>query len=288
MANKFKLESIMFTETLNKLKLNEQETVKMLVGFLRDEISKVGIKKSVLGLSGGIDSSLSAFLAASAMGPENVTGVIMPYRLSSPKSEEDARAVAKACGIKIKVVDISKQIDAYFELYKDASELRKGNKMARERMTILYDHSAMLNALVVGTSNKTELLLGYGTLFGDMASALNPLGDLFKTQVRQLSRYLGVPSQVVEKAPSADLWAGQTDEQELGYTYEEADAVLYMLVDCRFSVQDVIDDGFDENLVKGISRLIMVSQYKRRLPLIAKIGPRTIDRDFRYSRDWGN
>lgn len=278
----------MFSETLNKLQLNESETIGMLIGFLRDEISKVGVKKSVLGLSGGIDSSLSAFLAAKAMGPENVTGVIMPYRLSSPKSEEDARAVAKACGINIKVVDISRQVDAYFELYKEAGELRKGNKMARERMTILYDHSAMLNALVVGTSNKTELLLGYGTLFGDMASALNPLGDLFKTQVRQLSRYIGVPSQVVEKPPSADLWAGQTDEEELGYTYEEADAVLFMLVDCRFSVQDLIEDGFDENLVKGISRLIMASQYKRRLPLIAKIGPRTIDRDFRYSRDWGN
>ena len=278
----------MFSETLNKLQLNESETIGMLIGFLRDEISKVGVKKSVLGLSGGIDSSLSAFLAAKAMGPENVTGVIMPYRLSSPKSEEDARAVAKACGINIKVVDISRQVDAYFELYKEASELRKGNKMARERMTILYDHSAMLNALVVGTSNKTELLLGYGTLFGDMASALNPLGDLFKTQVRQLSRYIGVPSQVVEKPPSADLWAGQTDEEELGYTYEEADAVLFMLVDCRFSVQDLIEDGFDENLVKGISRLIMASQYKRSLPLIAKIGPRTIDRDFRYSRDWGN
>ena len=278
----------MFSETLNKLQLNESETIGMLIGFLRDEISKVGVKKSDLGLSGGIDSSLSAFLAAKAMGPENVTGVIMPYRLSSPKSEEDARAVAKACGINIKVVDISRQVDAYFELYKEASELRKGNKMARERMTILYDHSAMLNALVVGTSNKTELLLGYGTLFGDMASALNPLGDLFKTQVRQLSRYIGVPSQVVEKPPSADLWAGQTDEEELGYTYEEADAVLFMLVDCRFSVQDLIEDGFDENLVKGISRLIMASQYKRRLPLIAKIGPRTIDRDFRYSRDWGN
>ena len=278
----------MFSETLNKLQLNASETIGMLIGFLRDEISKVGVKKSVLGLSGGIDSSLSAFLAAKAMGPENVTGVIMPYRLSSPKSEEDARAVAKACGINIKVVDISRQVDAYFELYKEASELRKGNKMARERMTILYDHSAMLNALVVGTSNKTELLLCYGTLFGDMASALNPLGDLFKTQVRQLSRYIGVPSQVVEKPPSADLWAGQTDEEELGYTYEEADAVLFMLVDCRFSVQDLIEDGFDENLVKGISRLIMASQYKRRLPLIAKIGPRTIDRDFRYSRDWGN
>ena len=141
----------MFSETLNKLQLNESETIGMLIGFLRDEISKVGVKKSVLGLSGGIDSSLSAFLAAKAMGPENVTGVIMPYSVSSPKCEEDARVVAKACGFNIEVVDISRQVDAYFELYKEAGELRKGNKMARERMTILYDHSAMLNALVVGT-----------------------------------------------------------------------------------------------------------------------------------------
>ena len=259
----------------------------LLSGFIRDEVSKVGVKKLVLGLSGGIDSALSAILAAAAMGAENVTGVIMPYRLSNPQSEADARAVAAASGIHIKVVDISPQVDAYYERFPDADNLRRGNKMARERMTILYDHSAMLGALVVGTSNKTELLLGYGTLFGDMASAVNPIGDLFKTQVRQLSRHVGVPVQVVEKAPSADLWVGQTDEQELGYTYEVADAVLYRMIDCRYAREELLGEGFPPELVDGIQRLVQRSQYKRRLPLIAKLSQRTIDRDFRYARDWG-
>lgn len=272
---------------MEELELDAGLAVGLLSGFIRDEVSKVGVRKLVLGLSGGIDSALSAFLAARAMGPENVTGVIMPYRLSNPQSEKDARAVAGACGVRFEVVDISPQVDAYFERFPDADNLRRGNKMARERMTILYDHSAMLGALVVGTSNKTELLLGYGTLFGDMASAVNPLGDLFKTQVRQLSRFLGVPARVVDKAPSADLWAGQTDEEELGCAYETADAVLYRMIDCRFTPGELAEEGFAPGLIDGIRRLVQRSQYKRRPPLIAKISQRTIDRDFRYARDWG-
>ncbi len=272
---------------MEELELDAGLAVGLLSGFIRDEVSKVGVRKLVLGLSGGIDSALSAFLAARAMGPENVTGVIMPYRLSNPQSEKDARAVAGACGVRFEVVDISPQVDAYFERFPDADNLRRGNKMARERMTILYDHSAMLGALVVGTSNKTELLLGYGTLFGDMASAVNPLGDLFKTQVRQLSRFLGVPARVVDKAPSADLWAGQTDEEELGCAYETADAVLYRMIDCRFTPGELAEEGFAPGLIDDIRRLVRRSQYKRRPPLIAKISQRTIDRDFRYARDWG-
>lgn len=272
---------------MEELELDAGLAVGLLSGFIRDEVSKVGVRKLVLGLSGGIDSALSAFLAARAMGPENVTGVIMPYRLSNPQSEKDARAVAGACGVRFEVVDISPQVDAYFERFPDADNLRRGNKMARERMTILYDHSAMLGALVVGTSNKTELLLGYGTLFGDMASAVNPIGDLFKTQVRQLSRFLGVPARVVDKAPSADLWAGQTDEEELGCAYETADAVLYRMIDCRFTPGELAEEGFAPGLIDGIRRLVQRSQYKRRPPLIAKISQRTIDRDFRYARDWG-
>lgn len=272
---------------MEELELDAGLAVGLLSGFIRDEVSKVGVRKLVLGLSGGIDSALSAFLAARAMGPENVTGVIMPYRLSNPQSEKDARAVAGACGVRFEVVDISPQVDAYFERFPDADNLRRGNKMARERMTILYDHSAMLGALVVGTSNKTELLLGYGTLFGDMASAVNPIGDLFKTQVRQLSRFLGVPARVVDKAPSADLWAGQTDEEELGCAYEMADAVLYRMIDCRFTPGELAEEGFAPGLTDDIRRLVQRSQYKRRPPLIAKISQRTIDRDFRYARDWG-
>ncbi len=281
------LDEGLIRHAMAELALDSKLAVGLLSGFIRDEVSKVGVKKLVLGLSGGIDSALSAFLAADAMGPNNVTGLIMPYRLSSPQSEEDARAVAKASGVQLRVVDISPQVDSYFGRFPDADNLRRGNKMARERMTILYDHSAMLNALVVGTSNKTELLLGYGTLFGDMASAVNPIGDLFKTQVRQLSRYVGVPAQVVEKAPSADLWAGQTDEQELGYGYEVADAVLYHMIDCRYKREELLGEGFAPGLVDGIQKLVQRSQYKRRLPLIAKLSHRTIDRDFRYARDWG-
>jgi NAD+ synthase len=274
-------------ESLAELELDEVLTAGLLAGFIRDEVTKVGVKRLVLGLSGGIDSALSAFLAARAMGPENVTGVCMPYRLSNPQSEMDARAVAEASGIHYEIVEITAQIDAYFDRYSDADNLRKGNKMARERMTILYDHSASLGALVVGTSNKTELLLGYGTLFGDMASAVNPIGDLFKTQVRQISRHVGVPREVIEKPPSADLWVGQTDEEELGLTYEEVDAILHYIIDLRYSREEILEVGFPDDVVDGIQRLIQRSQYKRRLPLIAKVGQRTIDRDFRYARDWG-
>ena len=281
------LDEGLIRDAMAELALDAGLAAGLLSGFIRDEVSKVGVRKLVLGLSGGIDSALSAFLAASPMGPENVTGLIMPYRVSSPRCEEDAGSVAAASGIRIEVVDISPQVDAYFERFPEADDLRRGNKMARERMTILYDHSAMLGALVVGTSNKTELLLGYGTLFGDMASAVNPIGDLFKTQVRQLSRHVGVPEQVVEKAPSADLWAGQTDEQELGYSYAVADAVLYRMIDCRYTRGELLDEGFPRAIVDGIQGLVQRSQYKRRLPLIAKLSQRTIDRDFRYARDWG-
>jgi len=272
---------------LAELVLDSRLTTDLLVGFLRDEVRKVGVKKIILGLSGGIDSALAAFLAARAMGPGNVHAICMPYRFSNPQSEADAREVASACGIGYEVVEITPQIDTYFERFPDATNLRRGNKMARERMTILYDQSAAHGALVVGTSNKTELLLGYGTLFGDMASAVNPIGDLFKTQVRQISHHVGVPKNVIEKPPSADLWVGQTDEDELGLTYQEVDAIFHYLIDRRYDRREIVELGFSEKVVDGILRLIQRSQYKRRLPLIAKVSHRTIDRDFRYARDWG-
>jgi NAD+ synthase len=179
-------------------------------------------------------------------------------------------------------------VDAYFAMFPDAAQVRRGNKMARERMTILFDHSARVGALVLGTSNKTELLLGYGTLYGDMASALNPLGDLYKSKVWQLARHMGVPPVIVEKHPSADLWVGQTDEKELGFTYQEVDRVLYLLVDRRYEVDELaVEEGLNPEFVRAIAGKIQASQYKRRLPVIAKISSRTIDRDFRYARDWG-
>jgi NAD+ synthase len=259
----------------------------VLLGFIRNETSRVGFSRVVLGLSGGVDSALVAALAVEALGADNVTGVSMPYRLSNPQSLEDATAVARRLGLHQEVVDITPQIDAYFERFPDAGDARRGNKMARERMTILYDLSARDGALVLGTSNKTELLLGYGTIFGDMASALNPIGDLYKSQVWQLALHVDLPENVVRKPPSADLWQGQSDEQELGFEYAQVDRLLYHAVDRRMSRAELLDHGHDPAFVDSVLRRVRLNQYKRRLPVIAKLSLRTIDRDFRYPRDWG-
>jgi NAD+ synthase len=260
---------------------------RVVVAFVRDEVRRVGLDRVVLGLSGGVDSACAAAIAARALGADHVLGVIMPYRTSSPASEADARAAASALGIDVRVVDISPQVDAYFAQASDASKERRGNKMARERMTILYDLSAAERTLVLGTSNKTELLLGYGTLYGDMASALNPIGDLYKTQIWGLAEHLGVPERIVKKAPSADLWEGQTDEHELGFEYAHVDALLYRMVDERWTDAELVAAGFETVLVTRVHAMVRGSQFKRRLPLIAKISERTIDADFRYPRDWG-
>ena len=260
---------------------------RILVAFLRDEVRKVGLERVVVGLSGGVDSSLSAFLAAEALGAEHVLGVRMPYRTSSPDSLEDAAAVIAALGLPSLTVDITKQVDAYFEHFPDAGDRRRGNKMARERMTILYDHSARIGGLVLGTSNKTELLLGYGTIHGDLASAVNPLGDLYKAQVWDLAGHVGVPRPIIEKPPSADLAPGQTDEGDLGFSYEEVDRLLYAMVDLRYEREDLVAAGFAVDFIDRVASRVQRSQFKRRLPVIAKVSTRTIDRDFRYARDWG-
>jgi NAD+ synthase len=260
---------------------------RILTAFIANEIRKVGIERIVVGLSGGVDSAVSAMLAAEALGPTNVLAIKMPYRTSSAESVLHADALIARAGIGAFQVDITPQIDAYFEREADADNMRRGNKMARERMSILYDHSARWKALVLGTSNKTELLLGYGTLHGDMASAVNPLGDLYKTQVWALAAHIGVPAEIIGKQPSADLWTGQTDEAELGFGYREVDALLYLMVDLRYGRAELCDAGFPEAFVRRVSDMVRSSQFKRRLPVIAKISARTIDRDFRYARDWG-
>jgi NAD+ synthase len=272
---------------MHALRLDCETVRKVLTGFIDNEVRKAGFERVVVGLSGGVDSALSAFLAAEALGPQNVWAILMPYRTSSAESVEHAKLAVNTLGVHSLSVDITPMVDAYFAAFPDADHMRRGNKMARERMTILFDHSARLGGLVLGTSNKTELLLGYGTLYGDMASAVNPLGDLYKTQVRQMARHVKVPTVIVEKQPSADLWAGQTDEAELGFTYEEVDKILYLLVDQRYEVADLIAEGFDERFVGAVHHKVRASQYKRRLPVIAKVSARTIDRDFRYPRDWG-
>jgi len=261
--------------------------VEILEGFIREEVHKVGFDRAVVGLSGGVDSSAVTALACRALGADHVVPVIMPFRTSSPSSEADARLVCDVLGAVPEIVDISPQVDDYFSAFPDADRTRRGNKMARERMSILYDRSMEHRALVVGTSNKTELLLGYGTLYGDMASALNPIGDLYKTQVFALARRLDLPERVISKPPSADLWEGQSDEDELGLRYATVDVLLYHLVDERRGRDELVALGFAPEMVDDVVRRVRTSQYKRRPPLIAKLSKRTIDRDFRYPRDWG-
>ncbi len=267
------------------LSFNEPTITSYLVEFLRDEIRKVGFQKAVVGLSGGIDSSLVAFLLKEALGKENVYGLIMPYKSSSKDSIDDALKVIDATGINYKVVDITKMADSYID--NSFSNVRVGNILARLRMIVLFDVAYDIGALVVGTSNKTELLLGYGTWYGDMASSLNPIGDLYKTQVRILSKYLNVPQSIINKKPTADLWVGQSDEEELGFSYDEADLILYHLFDKRLSIDEVKAFGFSEKIIDGISERVRKNQFKRLPPIIAKISTRSINWDFRFLRDWG-
>ena len=256
---------------MNKLDLNLKEVHNELVEFLRENFKKAGFSKAVLGLSGGIDSALVAYLLRDALGKENVLAIMMPYKSSNPDSLNHAKLVVEDLKINAKTIEITNMIDAYFKNEKEASSLRMGNKMARERMSILFDYSSKENALVVGTSNKTEIYLGYSTQFGDSACALNPIGDLYKTNIWDLSRYLKIPNELIEKKPSADLWEGQTDEQEMGLTYKEADQVLYRMLEENKTVEEVLAEGFNKDLVDNIVRRMNRSEYKRRMPLIAKI-----------------
>ena len=256
---------------MNKLDLNLKDIHNELVEFLRENFKKAGFSKAVLGLSGGIDSALVAYLLRDALGKENVLAIMMPYKSSNPDSLNHAKLVIEDLGINSKTIEITDMIDAYFKNEKDASSLRMGNKMARERMSILFDYSSKENALVVGTSNKTEIYLGYSTQFGDSACALNPIGDLYKTNIWDLSRYLKIPNELIEKKPSADLWEGQTDEQEMGLTYKEADQVLYRMLEENKTVEEILAEGFNKDLVDNIVRRMNKSEYKRRMPLIAKI-----------------
>lgn len=269
------------------LSIHTELATRILTGFIHSEITRVGFQRAVIALSGGVDSTLSCYLAVRALGAENVLAVRMPYRTSSSDSLEHAQLVIDQLGIPALTIPITEMVDPLFERFPDMDQVRRGNVMARARMIVIYDQSEAFGGLVVGTSNKTEILLGYSTLYGDSASALNPLGDLYKTQVRQLARAIGVPAAIVDKPPSADLWKGQTDEGELGFTYEQADQLLYLLVDQRYSPQDCIEAGFDESFVKTVVERMRRNHFKRILPPIAKLSNRTIGYDFLYLRDWG-
>lgn len=269
------------------LEINTSLARKVLVSFVREEITRTGLRHAVVGVSGGIDSALSCYLAAEALGPKNVLAVCMPYKHSSPDSLRHAGLVIQATGVQTLTVDITPMVEPIFEQFPKMNSRRKGNVMARERMIVLYDQSAEFGGLVVGTGNKTEIMLGYTTLYGDSACAINPLGDLYKTQVRQLARAIGVPEEIVSKPPTADLWAGQTDEGELGFTYTEADQLLYLLVDERYSPEECVQAGFKKALVERVVETVRRNQFKRVLPPIAKLSHRTVGYDFLYLRDWG-
>ena len=264
----------------------DTDAARRIVGeFIRAQLAQAGFEKVLLGLSGGIDSALVAYLAAEAIGAGNVLAVLMPYKTSSPESRGDAETIVADLGLPSELVDISGIVDGYFDGTRaDATPLRRGNFMARARMMVLYDHSVTWGGLVIGTGNKTEALIGYSTLWGDSASAFNPIGDLYKSQVRQLSAAIGVPDVVITKAPSADLWPGQTDEAEVGFSYAEVDRILFRLVDRRLSLDEVVEDGFERALVERIDRMVAGSEFKRQVPPIAKIGPRTAGIDYLYPR----
>ena len=254
--------------------------------FIRAQLRQAGFERALLGLSGGIDSALVAYLVAEAVGPERLLAVLMPYRTSSPESRADAEEVVRRLGCASELVDISPMVDAYFDAdgRRDASPLRRGNLMARTRMMVLYDHSVTWDGLVVGTGNKTETLIGYTTLWGDGASAFNPIGDLYKSQIRQVAADMDVPAAILGKAPSADLWPGQTDEAEVGFSYAEVDRILFRLVDRRRSIEEVVAEGFERATVERVDRMVAGAEFKRQVPPIAKIGPRTAGIDYLYPR----
>jgi len=263
----------------------DTDVARRVIGeFIRGQLRQAGFERTVLGLSGGIDSALVAYLVAEAIGPDRLLCVLMPYRTSSAASTDDAKEVVRRLGAASEVVDISPMVDAFFATDADASSIRRGNVMARQRMTVLYDRSVTWGGLVVGTGNKTESLIGYTTLFGDSACAFNPIGDLYKSQVRQVAAAIGVPDQIIRKAPSADLWPGQTDESEADFSYPVLDRLLYWRVDRRRTDEETAALGFDAALVARVDRLIATSEFKRQVPPIAKLGPRTAGVDYLYPR----
>ena len=258
----------------------------ILKAFLFNELRKFGFSSVVLGLSGGIDSAVVCELAVRALGREHVLGLMMPYASSSVESIEHAELMIQKLGIQAEEIPVTPVVDAFFPLVPEKELLRRGNIMARTRMILLYDVSARDGRLVTGTSNKTELLLGYGTMFGDMASAINPIGDLYKTQIRGLARHLAIPEPLIVKAPSADLWEGQSDEDDLGFSYEAVDLLLFMMLEKRMDKQSILGEGVEEHFYDRVRKMVVRNQYKRMMPVIAKISGRTPGIDFRYARDW--
>jgi NAD+ synthase len=271
-------------ELPDELAIDTDVARRVIGDFIRGQLRQAGFERAVLGLSGGIDSALVAYLVAEAIGADKLLAVLMPYRTSAATSRGDAETVVTALGCASEVVDISPMVDAYFATQPDASALRQGNFMARQRMAVLYDHSVTWGGLVVGTGNKTETLIGYTTLYGDSACAFNPIGDLYKSQVRQVAAAIGVPDAIIRKAPSADLWPGQTDEAEAGFSYPVLDRLLFWMIDRRRTDAELAELGFDPALIARVGRMVAASEFKRQVAPIAKLGPRTAGVDYLYPR----
>jgi NAD+ synthase len=267
-----------------ELEIDTSVARRVIGEFIRSQLRQAGFERVVLGLSGGVDSGLVAYLAAEAIGADRLLCVLMPYRTSSEASVRDAEEVVRRLGCASELVDISPMVDGFYGSDPDASPLRRGNFMARVRMSVLYDRSVTWNGLVIGTGNKTESLIGYTTVFGDSACAFNPVGDLYKSQVRQLATDLGVPDEIIRKAPSADLWPGQTDEAEAGFSYPELDRILFWRIDKRHSIDEVVALGFERSMVERVDRMVAGAEFKRQVPPIAKLGPRTTGVDYLYPR----
>ena len=281
-------------ELPDELAIDTDVARRIIAGFIGGQLRQAGFERCVLALSGGIDSALVAYLVAEAIGAERLLCVLMPYRTSSPASRSDAEAVVAALGCPSELVEITAMVDGYFGrddadgaggvATRDASAVRRGNFMARMRMSVIYDRSVTFGGLVVGTGNKTESLIGYTTLFGDNACAFNPIGDLYKSQVRQMAAAIGVPRQIIAKAPSADLWPDQTDEGEGAFSYPVLDRILYWRIDRRRGTDELVEMGFERALVERVERLVATSEFKRQVPPVAKLGPRTAGVDYLYPR----
>lgn len=271
------------------LELDQEYVHETLVEFVKDQMSKARLKKAVFGLSGGLDSAVLAFLLVDALGSDNVLAAILPYNTTGPEVLKDAETVRDLLGLPSVTIDITEVVDnCYRALFaatgEEPDKVRLGNIMARQRMILLYDLSAAISGLVIGTSNKTELLLGYGTLHGDLAFAFDPLGDLYKTQIRAYARYLGVPENTVTKPPSADFWVGQTDEEDLGFTYDDLDKLLYLMIEERRTKQELLKIGFDRDFLDAVRARIRSNKFKTKMPALPRLQRRGIGGDYRYWR----
>ena len=250
--------------------MNFQSLKNQMITFLKDQAKQIGIQNVVVGISGGLDSAIVSVLAKEAF-EDNLQGVFMPSHLSSDASIDDAKELCKKFDIKYEIVEIAPMIKGYFNNIKDATPLRIGNFSARMRMSVLYDISAKNNAIVIGTSNKSEILLGYGTLFGDTACAINPIGQFYKSDLFEFARFLGVPSSIIDKKPSADLWEGQSDEEELGYSYKVMDDVFKELIDNNVPKEQLVKNGIDDKLIDMLQYRVKANAFKGKTATIAQL-----------------